>query len=473
MSNHKIALVPLASGYMQSPELLARGRKADTGIFAESLLYYDSVYVHVDNPEQFTDFISLLIQQGLTYESLNELVEEGTLRFFNTVLVLPFMGYGLGDNRRGIVSGLYAIQEKAMLEPNYFTERFLKFDGLQSSFSALSTFDKKSFDKFCERAQETALSFSAEDIGDDLVDNALEDFLNPERCRLITKSILTELYRVHRLGKAPNVKVKVREMDGSNYDDIANNLRTSSAVVGRHLDDEEYRIYEVDYGVLISHLKSLEVDGKPLIAFPTIPLSCAGLSNLYIKAAGKLKCDLFLSKPVSKIVGNKLYEISDFEISRSDIKIKNVIDKLEAKVKFPDLRRLINSDEIDFNKVLEIRQKAKRFRDWLQVEAERDVDAIIAYHGEVAKESGFANYSQRALKIFGVLAKAGWSILTTAKLKELDEVNRQAVKEAGGRVIDKVFDYGAEKLGFDWKPVCFGDWYKDEIARLLKESKAK
>src|SRR4051794_32738851 len=125
MSNHKIALVPLASGYMQSPELLARGRKADTGIFAESLLYYDSVYVHVDNPEQFTDFISLLIQQGLTYESLHELVEEGTLRFFNTVLVLPFMGYGLGDNRRGIVSGLYAIQEKAMLEPNYFTERFL------------------------------------------------------------------------------------------------------------------------------------------------------------------------------------------------------------------------------------------------------------------------------------------------------------------------------------------------------------
>ena len=122
MSNHKVASVPLASGYVQSPELLIRGRKANTGIFAESLLYYDSVYVHVDNPRQFADFISLLIQQGLTYESLNELIEEGSLRFFNTVLVLPFMGHGLGNGQRSIVSGLYAIQEKAMLEPNYFTE---------------------------------------------------------------------------------------------------------------------------------------------------------------------------------------------------------------------------------------------------------------------------------------------------------------------------------------------------------------
>src|SRR5215213_8408530 len=96
MSNHKIALVPLASGYLQSPELLAGGRKTDTGTLAESLIYYDSVYVHVDNPEQFASLISLLVQQGLSYDSLNELVEEGTLRFFNTVLAMPFMGHGIG-----------------------------------------------------------------------------------------------------------------------------------------------------------------------------------------------------------------------------------------------------------------------------------------------------------------------------------------------------------------------------------------
>ncbi len=258
-------------------------------------------------------------------------------------------------------------------------------------------------------------------------------------------------------------------MDGSNYDDIANNLRTSSAVVGRHFSDNEYKIYEVDYGIPISRLKSLEEDGKPLISFPTLPLSCAGLSNLYIKAAGKLKCDLFLPKPISKVIGNKLYEISDLEISKDDLKIRNLIEQLEAKVEFPDLRRFVNSDKVDFNKVLEIRNKAKRFRDWLQTESERDTNTLIAYHSEVAKQSGFTNIGKKSLKIFGVLAKIAVSVFTEVKLKELDEVNKEMFKEAGGQALDKAFDYGAKKLGFDWKPVCFGDWYKDEIAKLLKE----
>jgi hypothetical protein len=471
MSKHNIALVPLASGYMQSPELMVRGRKADTGIFAESLLYYDSVYVHVDNPEQFTEFISLLIQQGLSYELLNELIEEGTLRFFNTVLIMPFMGHGLGDGRRSIVSGFYAVQEKAMLEPKYFTKRFLQFDGLKRSFSSLSSFNKKAFDKFCQHAEETALTFSAENIGDDLVDNAYDDFLNPDRCKLIAKNILKELYRVHQLGKAPKFEVKIREMDGSNYDDIASNLQTAQAVVRRNFGDGSHKDYEIDYSIRTNNLKSLEEKDKPLISFPTLPLSCAGISNLYIKAAGKLKCDLFLPKPISKIVGNKLYEISDIEISKSDIKIKNIIDRLEAKVEFPNLHHLVNSDIADFNKVLEIRRKAKRFREWLQTESERDRDALVAYHNEVAKESGFANVGKMALKMFGVLAKLGWSVFTEVKLKELDETTKESVKEAGGQVTDKLFDYGAKKLGLDWKPVCFGEWYKDEIAQLLEESK--
>lgn len=141
MSDHRTALVPLASGYLQSPELLAKGRKADTGIFAESLLYYDSVYVHVNNPEQFADFISLLIQQGLSYHSLNDLIEEGSLRFFNTALIFPFMGFGLGP--RTIVSGLHIGQEKAMTEPKYFSKRFLEFKGLPDSFKYMGEFENQ------------------------------------------------------------------------------------------------------------------------------------------------------------------------------------------------------------------------------------------------------------------------------------------------------------------------------------------
>lgn len=276
MSNHNIALVPLASGYHQSPELLAGGRKTDTGTLAESLVYYDSVYVHVDNPEQFASLISLLVQQGLSYDSLNELVEEGTLRFFNTVLAMPFMGHGIGP--RTIVTGFYTIQEQAMTEPGYFARRYLEFEGLRDSFSTLGGLDKKTFNKFCQLAENTAVTFSHEDIGQDIADNAYKDFLDPARCKLITRNILKELYSIHRLGKVPNFNVKIREMD-SNYDEIAQNPR--SAVIGRNFSDGGYKAYEVDFSIPTDSLKSLEDENKLILTFTTLPLSCAGVANIY------------------------------------------------------------------------------------------------------------------------------------------------------------------------------------------------
>jgi hypothetical protein len=441
---------------------LARGRKADTGIFAESLIYYDSVYVHVDNPEQFAGFISLLVQQGLSYEALNELVEEGALRFLNTVMAMPFMGHGLGP--RTIVSGFYTIQEKAMDDPGYFTKRFLEFAGLRNSFSNLGGLNQQAFDKFCQLAEKTAVTFSHDDIGQSIADDAYRDFLDPDRCKLITKNILNELYRINQLGKVPDFKVEIREID-SNYEEVAQNSR--SAVIGRNSSGGSYKAYEVDFSIRTDNLRSLEDKDKPIITFTTLPLSCAGVANIYIKSAGKLKCDLFLPRPISRIVGNKLYEINDRDVSESGLKVKSIIEKLEAKVEFPDLWRFVNADKVDFNKVLEIRRNAKRFRAWLQTEAERDRDAIIAYHSEVARQSGFANVGKKSLKIFGFLLSLASSISTEILLKE-DVVTKETLKTVGGKAIESLFDYGAKKLGVDWKPVCFGDWYKDEISRLLE-----
>lgn len=465
MSNHKIALVPLSTGYHQSPELLWKGRKADTGIFAESLIYYDSVYVHVDNPEQFADFISLLVQQGLSYEALCELVEEGTLRFFNTALMAPFMGHGFEPGRRTIVSSFYMLESEAMKEPDYFAKRFLEFDGLRNSFGGLGGLDAKAFDRFCSAAEKTAVTLSVGDVGDGVVDNAYEDFLNPDRCKLITENILGELYRIQRLGKVPDFEVKIREM-GSNYVEIAENPR--SAVVGRNLRDGGYAAYEVDYGIRPDRVRDLE-QGKLLVSFQTLPLSCAGVSNLYVKSAGLLGSDIFLPKPISRIVGNKLYEIGSRDASPSDARIKSIIESLEAQVNFPDLRAYVNSDKIDFDKVLDVRSKAKSFRAWLQTEAERDRDAFVAYHNEVAKQSGFTRVGRRSLKLFGVLTKFGLSVATEFQFKD-DVVAKEAAKAVSGELVDGFLNYWAKRLGADWKPVCFGDWYEGEIRKVLKSS---
>jgi hypothetical protein len=468
MAEHAAALVPLATGYFQSPELFAKGRKADIGLFAESLIYYDTVYVHFDNPHQFADFISLLIQQGPSYEALNELLEEGILRFLNTVTVHPFMGYGLGP--RTIVSSFQSFQPAGMAEPGYFSKRFLEFEGLRDSFSGLgglSTFDKTNFDKFCELAEKNSVVFSADDFGEDFIDNAYEDYLNPERNKLIFKEFLNEMFSVLRLGKVPNFDVRIREMNGDNYDEIAHNMR--SAVIGRNLSNGGYTAYEVDYSIEVANLKSLESD-KPIITVHTLPLSCAGMSNLYIKSAGNLRCDLFLPHPVSKVIGDKLYEINALDISSNNLKGKNIIEKLETQVEFPKLRHLANLGEVDFNKVLEIRSKAKGVRECLQSNTDKDIAAFIAYHAEVAKQSGFTSIGKKSLKLFGVLTSLAWSIFMEIQFKD-DLVTKESAKTFGGKAIESLFDYGAKKLGYDWKPICFGDWYKEEIARLLERQR--
>lgn len=103
----------------------------------------------------------------------------------------------------------------------------------------------------------------------------------------------------------------------------------------------------------------------------------------------------------SALVGDKLFEAGEVAV-RSKIKTQNVIEELELKVEFPDLRKLVNLDKIDFARVLEIRKKAKKFREWLQSESEREREAIWAYHREVARKSGFTNVARHTLKLFGL-----------------------------------------------------------------------
>jgi transcriptional regulator with XRE-family HTH domain len=465
LASHKSALVPLATGYFQSPELFVKGQVADTGLLAESLIYYDVVYAHVDNPEQFAGLISLLIQQGLSYEKLTELVEEGVLRFYNTVWIMPFMGYGRND----MVSSLWAIREEAMNQPDYFSKKFLEFQGLKSSFSTFSNFNKKYFDRFRKAAEKTAISLTNEDVTAGVINNAYDDFLNPKRNVLIVKNLLKEVYKANNFKKSPFVRVKIQEVS-SNYHQVAQNL--NSYVVGRNLDNDEYKIYEVEYNSdLINNLKILENTKTPLVrGLSTLPLSQSGMSNLIIRSAERLNSDLFLASPISKTIGDKLYEIGEFEKQQKQIKISEIVENLETEVEFPDLRRYVNEGKIEFDKVLEIRKKAKQFREWLQIETDRDRNAIIAYHNEVAKETGFTKIGKTTLKMFGVLASVGLSIGAEAYFKDQDTFTKESVKKVGSKIVESATDKISKKLFQEWKPVCFGDWYREEIKQLLKQS---
>jgi hypothetical protein len=437
MSDHSLAFVPLGAGYHQSTDIFARGRPVDTGLLAEALVYYDRVLMNVDSPLQFSQLISWLIQQGLSVANITALFRAGVFGFYNFAFTTnPYVEFESFE--RVHIKGLFNIQDRTMLEPKSFFKRFVEFQPLRECFE-----NSGQFERFVSALEGRVIEVKADDIGASAIENAYRDFLNPKRSALMAQELVNEIYRIKSLGKPPNISVEVTDRGGGEF--------------------------TIGWNIPLNRLPALEVESN-IKAAVTLPLSTAAAANKYLWATDKLKCDLYLSRPMSALVGDKLFEAAQATL-RSPTKASDVIQELEARVEFPNLRRLVNLDKIDFPKILEIRKKATKFRRWLQSEADRDRDAIIAYHQEVAKESGFTDVAHRTIKMFGVLGGAavgatmpGHPIIGATVGALAAEVATEGAQEA----IEYVFDLGAD-LGRNWKPVVFGTWYSQKIAALLEE----
>ena len=426
MSDHSRALVPADTWLYSSPDLFEMDRSVDTGLVAEALIYYEQVLVSVTNKHQFADLISWLIQQGLSFAQLIDLIREDTLQIYDYAFyTLPFV------HDDGIE--LWNIQDPIMEKPDSFAERFLEGDDLRRCFS-----DMRQMNEFCAALDGKVIEVKASDFGSAGIDNAWRDFLNPRRSELIVQALVDELHRLKSLGPPPKVKATV------------------------HQSVQQRNVHRITWNVHFDELSRLF--GSKLALAATSPLSAAVIGNRSIWSASKLKCDLYLPSPLSPIVGDKLYEADQVAA-----KNRTVIDQLKTEVEFPDVRRLVNDGQLDFQQVLNIRKKAKRFREWLRLENERDRNAIIAYHEEVAREAGIAKAGRKTLTIFGVIGggAVGGAIGSVAK----DPVAGAAIGGAIGSALTYVTDL-ASKMGADWKPVVFGNWFKDRIIKLLEDQKS-
>lgn len=431
-TDHGLALVPLGSGYHQSTDVFARGRSVDTGLLAEALIYYDRLLITVDNSDRFADLIGWLIQQGLRAADLIEMFRDGTLCVYSFAFTTnPYVEF----REDGAVQ---IHQLLNVVNQNSSFEQFLSSEKLKSCFP-----DTAQFNEFCRALEGRIIEVTAEDIGAEAIDNAWRNFLNPERNALIAQQLVNEIYRIRRLGKAPKVSVNIRASDGG---------------------------HEIRWNIPLHRLPAVETETN-IAAAATLPLSIAAEANKYLWTARRSKCDLYLAKPVSVAVGDKLFEAVDME-SSSGTKIRNVIEELEIKVEFPDVRRLVNDDRINFDQVAIIRKKAQKFRGWLQTEAERDRDAIIAYHSEVAKESGFAGMARRGLKLFGFVGGTilGGAISHDPGGSAIGGIAGHLAQKGVAKGVEYLFDLGAN-LGADWKPVCFGEWHKRKIEKLLDDER--
>ena len=399
-----------------SPELRHAGREIDVGLLAESLVYYDRVLVALPHKWAFRELVLWFLKND-GYDDLITLLNDKVMRFYY------YSFFSAAVEKDGEFS-IWSLEE----EPTSDLPAFEK-DGLRTVDLKPILPHASQRSQFIRAVRANVIEAKAVDYGP-AIDNARRDYHDADRCALLIQALLDDVYPMLGLRKPPEVQ----------------------AVVTRRPEG----------GIRIGWNVDLPQLGKALgteLGFTAgQPLTAAARGNRLLWSAAQQGCDLYLHSPMSALIGDKLYE-SGQRLSRPE----HIIDQLVAEVEFPDIRRLVNEEHIGLHEVLLFRRKGHRFRNWLQNESERDRNAIIAYHTETAKESGWSGAGRRALALFGVLGSAAVAGAVGGAVAGVPGAVAGAGVEAG---LVYVFDV-ASKLNTEWRPLVFGNWARDRIRKEL------
>ncbi|TGL25380.1 hypothetical protein EHQ42_01875 [Leptospira levettii] len=410
---HEITLVPIETWAYYSPELRSKGIIADIGIFAEALLYYETVYIIPGYPECFNQFISWFQKQN-ALDYLLSLLNEGVIRIYD----YEFLSTAIEKNGE---YSLWNVQGEDQKNSNVFEKRYLYNKEIEKILPSKTRFRSKFYEAF----RKNTIEVKSDAFGAS-INNAIDDYQDPEKNNLTIQALVDEIYKFKELGKPPKIETKIRKISKDKVQiDWNSDLNELSRIAGANL------------GLNIG-----------------TPLSAYAHSNRFLWSSAATGFDLYLSNPMGKMVGNKL-----FEASKRNTKLSNLIDSLQEEVDFPDIRKLVNSGIIGFSEILEIRKKGKLFRNWLKQETERDRNAIIAYHNEILKDSNLQKYGRKSLQIFGILAGGA---ISGAIGNALAGPIGGAIGGATGSAISFLTDINS-KIGENWKPVIFGNWLNEKI----------
>lgn len=418
MARHDTAFVPVESWSYASPDVRLSGSTVDAGLFCESLIYYDRVLLNFGNQSQFAEFLKWLNVTNELRTFLN-LVSEGVVRLAD----LSFLTSAI--EKDGVYS-IWNLQDEVQAREGTFDQRVLYHRHVHVAIP-----NNRERSRVYDVLRGTAIELKSEQFGP-AIESARVDLADARRAGLVIQAFIDELFEAKSLGRPPEVSANVRQ-------DSSGLIQTN---------------YSVD-------LEKLSTLAGPLLNFHrATPITGAANAAKFLWAAALNSCDLYAPSPLSTLVGDKLYETVS-----TPVKVQQVMTGLKETVEFPDVRQLVNSGQLRLSEVLVIRDKASRFRQWLQEEGERDRDAIIAYHNEVARDSGLTRHGRKALSLFGLF---GGSAVGGA----IGGAIAGAPGGALGAVAGTAIGYSAElvaKLGAGWRPVVFGKWTEDRIARFMRE----
>lgn len=419
MSDHTSALVPVESWTYMSPRLRHSGNAIDFGLLCEALIYYDRVLLVPPNRWEFPLFIAWFAEQG-KYGDLIALLK-------NNVINVYYYSFSSAAVEKDGEFSIWNLQDQRAAAGPTFEADYLSSSALRRVLP-----HARQRARLHRALRGRVIEATAEDFGP-AIDNARRDYHDPERCALLIQALFDDVYPILGLEAPPTVRADVVQDAGK-------------VRIGWNVDPER-----------VNH--ALGADLPFTLGYP---LSAAARCNRLLWSAAKLGSDLYLGSPMSLLVGDKLYE-SGQRLARSH----EYVEQLEAEVEFPNIRELVNSQQIGLGEVLALREKGSRFRKWLQDETERDRNAIIAYHNEVAKESGWIKAGRRGLKLFGVLGGATAGGAVKHFVPGVEGAVAGAVAGAGIKYITDL----ASKIGENWRPVVFGNWASTRIKKCLSKQR--
>lgn len=412
-SDHSTVFVPLEAWAYSSPRISYDGGMVDLGLFAESLIYYDKVIVQPTNEPQFAKWVEWFVSQN-HFKDLIGLLDEGVIvPFCHSYSIAPVL-----DQKSGRYS-IFNIEDEDARDNLIFESRYLSTKNLKA---VVSHAGKRA--QLLKAIRGKAIEFKA-NTAESAVENARLDCFDPERAAQIVQFLIDDLRDWHVVPAPPQITATVKSLP----------------------DEAKTITWNLDFKKLNSSL-----EGRLRIHEST-PIMAAAQCNRSILSASNLGADLFLGSPMSYLVRNKLDE------SCAQTKGQAILDELKGEVEFPNIRELVNSGQIGLDDILHIRKHAKRFRKWLQEEGDRDRNAILAYHHEVAKESGLTKVGRHTVQIFAVLGGASTGAAIGATL---GGATGAAVGAVAGRSLTYILEV-ASKINEGWKPSVFGNWLKKQM----------
>lgn len=415
MSNHKKTIVPIETWCYNSPELRYNNKIVDLGLFAESLIYYDQPLINISSPIQLLELVKWFTAQN-KFPLLLKLFKD------NIIGIYEFSFVSVAASIKGGKLDLLNIQDEAQKEENSFIKRYL-YD--KSFIKEISTSKRIRLSKCLENS---ITEVKADEYGA-TINDARNDMNDSRRNAHIAQSLIETMFPVLGL-KVPQIECEIK-----------NNANGDTVMT-----------YNIDFNYLKDKF------GSNLNFHESTLVTGATNANRLIWASSKEDCDLYLGSPMSHLVGDKL-----FEIGHKAGKPKDILKSLSKEVEFPDIRKLVNSNQIGIEDIMTIRKKAKRFRQWLQSESDRDRDAIIAYHNEVGKEIGFVKYSRKTLNLFGTFGAPILGLIIGGTNGDLSNaIIGSTIGSGVGRITNQISNYNK-----DWKPIVFGSWLDNKIIKLM------